>query len=100
MLKSHTALGIDVSDGRITLALLAKNKDGIRLLKAACAPVPDGAVKDGNIKDATALAKAIKKLKSKNRIKSHRTVFSLLANPTLMQILDCPERLAPMQGNL
>jgi len=90
MLKSHTALGIDVSDGWITLALLARNKDGVKLLKAACAPVPDGAVKDGNITDAAALAKAIKKLKSKNRIKSHRTVFSLVANPTLMQILDLP----------
>ena len=90
MLKSNTALGIDVSDGRITLALLARNKYGVKLLKAACAPVPDGAVKDGNITNATALAKAIKKLKSQNRIKSHRTVFSLVANPTLMQILDLP----------
>lgn len=90
MLKSNTALGIDVSDGWITLALLARNKYGVKLLKAACAPVPDGAVKDGNITNATALAKAIKKLKSKNRIKSHRTVFSLVANPTLMQILDLP----------
>ena len=90
MLKSHTALGIEVSDGWITLALLVRKKDGVKLLKAACAPVPDGSVKDGNIKDAAALAKAIKKLKSKNRIKSHRTVFSLVANPTLMQILDLP----------
>jgi hypothetical protein len=90
MLKSHTALGIDVSDGWITLALLARKKDGVKLMKAACAPVPDGAVKDGNITNATALAKAIKKLKSKNRIRSHRTVFSLIANPTLMQILDLP----------
>jgi len=90
MLKSHTALGIEVSDGWITLALLVRNKDGVKLLKAACAPVPDGAVKDGNITDAAALAKAIKKLKAKNRIKSHRTLFSLVANPTLMQVLDLP----------
>jgi len=90
MLKSNTALGIDISDGWITFALLVRNKDGVKLSKAACAPVPDGAVKDGNIKDPAALAKAIKKLKSKNRINSHRTVFSLVANPTLMQILDLP----------
>ena len=90
MLKSHTALGIDVSDGWITLALLTRKKDVVKLLKAACAPVPDGAMKNGNIKDAAALAKAIKKLKSKSRIKSYRTVFSLVANPTLMQILDLP----------
>jgi len=64
------------------------NKSGVKLLKAAGCPVPDGAIKNGNIEDAKALAKAIKKLKAKNRIRSHRTAFSLVANPTLMQILD------------
>jgi Tfp pilus assembly protein PilN len=91
MLKSRTALGINISDGRITLALLQKNKDGVKLLKAAGCPVPDGAIKNGNIEDAKALAKAIKKLKAKNRIHSHRTAFCLVANPTLMQILNLPK---------
>jgi len=84
-------LGINISDGRITLALLRKNKSGVKLLKAAGCPVPDGAIKNGNIEDAKALAKAIKKLKVKNRIHSHRTAFSLVANPTLIQILDLPK---------
>jgi len=91
MLELRTALGINISDGRITLALLRKNKRGVKLLKAACCPVPDGAIKNGNIEDAKALAKAIKKLKTKNRIHSHRTAFSLVANPTLIQILDLPK---------
>lgn len=91
MSESRTALGINISDGRITLALLRKNKDGVKLIKAACCPVPDGAIKNGNIENAKALAKAIKKLKAKNRIHSHRTVFSLVANPTLIQILDLPK---------
>ncbi|MHC4424860.1 MAG: pilus assembly protein PilM [Planctomycetota bacterium] len=91
MLRSRTALGIDISDGRINLALVRKNGDGVKLLRAASGPVPDGAIKDGNVEDATVLAKAIKKLKTKNRIHSHRTVFSLVANPTLMQILDLPK---------
>ena len=91
MLKSRTALGINISDGRITLALLRKNKGGVKLLKAAGCPVPEGAIKNGNIEDAKALAKAIKKLKAKNRIHSHRTAFSLVANPTLIQILDLPK---------
>ena len=91
MLRSRTALGINISDGRITLALLRKYKDGVKLLKAAGCPVPEGAIKNGNIEDAKALAKAIKKLKAKNRIHSHRTAFSLVANPTLIQILDLPK---------
>lgn len=91
MLESRTALGINISDGRITLALLRKNKDGVKLIKAACCPVPDGAIKNGNIENAKVLAKAIKKLKAKNRIHSHRTALCLIANPTLMQILDLPK---------
>jgi len=39
MLKFRTALGINISDGRITLALLRKNKSGVKLLKAAGCPV-------------------------------------------------------------
>jgi hypothetical protein len=91
MLKSRMALGINISDGRITLALLKKNKDGVKLLKTVACPVPDGAIKNGNIEDAKGLAKAIKKLKAKNRIRSCRTTFCLVANPALMQILELPK---------
>ena len=91
MLKSRTALGIAILDNRITLALLRKNGDGVKLLKSDSCTVPDGAIKNGNIEDPTALVKAIKKLKPKNKIRSHRTAISLVANPTLMQILDLPK---------
>lgn len=91
MFRPKTALGIDVSDGRINLALLKKSANSVKLLKTAAAPLPDGAIKDGNIEDAMVLAKAIKKLKAQNRIRSHPTAMSLLANPVLMQILDMPD---------
>ncbi len=97
MFRPKTALGIDVSDGRINLALLKKSANSVKLLKSAAAPLPDGAIKDGNIEDAMVLAKAIKKLKAQNRIRSHPTAISLLANPVLMQILDMPDE--PL-GNL
>jgi len=97
MFAPKTALGIDVSDGRINLALLKKSANSVKLLKSAAAPLPDGAIKDGNIEDAMVLAKAIKKLKAQNRIRSHPTAMSLLANPVLMQILDMPDK---TPGNL
>jgi Tfp pilus assembly PilM family ATPase/Tfp pilus assembly protein PilN len=87
----RTALGIDVSGGRINLALLKKHGDSVKLLKAAGCPVPDGAIRDGNIENAAVLAGAIKKLKAKNGIRVHPTAISLIANPTLMQILDLPK---------
>ena len=75
MFRPKTALGIDVSDGRINLALLKKSANSVKLLKTAAAPLPDGAIKDGNIEDAMVLAKAIKKLKAQNRIRSHPTAI-------------------------
>lgn len=87
----RTALGIDISGGRINLALLKKHGDTVKLLKAAGCPVPDGVIRDGNIENASVLAGAIKKLKAKNGIRVHPTAISLIANPILMQILDLPK---------
>ncbi len=91
MFGPKTALGIDISNGRIKLALLKKCRNGVKLLKTATAPVPDGAIKDGCVEDAVVLAKAIKRLKAQSRIRSHPSAISLIANPVLMQILDMPD---------
>jgi type IV pilus assembly protein PilM len=85
------ALGIDISNEYINLALLKKSGHDISLIKTAASPLPPGIIDDGNIKDAELLVKTIKKLKNKNRIGSHPTAISLVANPVLMQILHLPE---------
>ncbi|HUU19913.1 MAG TPA: pilus assembly protein PilM [Sedimentisphaerales bacterium] len=92
MLKSKTALGIDISDGRISLALLRQNAKGIELLKAASSPVPDGAIKDGNVEDSVKLSQAIKGLRVRKKIRGIiRTSVSLLTKPAISQILDIPK---------
>jgi Tfp pilus assembly protein PilN len=91
MLRAKTALGVDISDKRISLVLLKGGKSGVELLASASAPVPDGAIKNGNIEDARVLAKAIKELKTRNKIRSHRTALSFVVNPVLIQILDLPK---------
>ena len=91
MVGSKAALGIDISDGRINLALLKQNAKGIELLKAASGPVPDGAIKDGNIEDPVILSKAIKRLKTRNRIRTRQVAVSLFVKPVVMQILDAPK---------
>ena len=52
MFSEKTVLGIDISNGRINLALLRRDDKAIKLLKTASAPVPEGAVKNGNIENA------------------------------------------------
>ena len=88
--KAATALGIDITNGMINMALLKSGKNSVKLLKAASAPVPEGVIKNGNIEDAAVFARAVKKLKTKSRIGSHPTAMSLVANPMLMQILEIP----------
>lgn len=96
-LGTKTALGIDISNGRINLALLKKTKSGVKLLKAASGTFPHQAIHNGNIEDATALAKAIKKLMAKNKIHTCDTALSLVANPALAQLIDLPK---PLPSNV
>lgn len=91
MLGNRTALGVDISNGEVNLALLGKGRKGIRLLKAARGPIPDGVVENGVIKDAAALAKCIKRLKAKARIHCGRMAVSFVASPMVMQVLDVPK---------
>jgi len=87
-----TALGVDISDGRINMALLRQSAKGIELLKTASAPVPDGAIKDGNIEDPAKLAKAIKDLRLRNKIRTRQAAVSLFARPVVLQIFDMPKK--------
>jgi Tfp pilus assembly protein PilN len=91
-LAAKTALGVDISQGQINLALLRKSANGVQLLKAVSGPVPAGVIKNGNVEDPLSLAKVVRKLRTKNGIGAHhRAVLSLVAHPVLMQILDLPE---------
>ncbi len=90
---TKTALGVDISASAINLALLRGGGAGVELVKAASCPVPDGAIKDGNIVDSVLLSKAIKALKSRSKIRARRAAVSLFSQPVLMQLIDMPKSL-------
>jgi len=90
-LGTKTALGVDISESLISLALLKQSTKGIELLKVGSAPVPDGAIKDGNIEEPEILAKAIKELKSRNRIRARKAAVSLSTGSTIAHILEAPK---------
>lgn len=90
---TKTALGIDVSDKRISLVLLKQSRKGIELVRTAESPVPADAVKGGNIVDAAALAGTIEQMKHKIRARSAKAAISLFARPVLLQIIDMPKGL-------
>lgn len=89
--SAKTALGIDISEHRISIALLKKTKKDTRLLKADDIEMPKEAIIDGNIANPALVAGAIKKLLRKNRIRLRQAVISLVAKPVLNQIVELPE---------
>jgi Tfp pilus assembly protein PilN len=89
--RAQTALGIDISETFISLALVRSGANGLQLIKAARLPMPQNAIENANIKDPSALAKSIRTLMHQNKIKSSQAAVSLLASPTLLQIVDMPE---------
>jgi Tfp pilus assembly protein PilN len=92
MLKSKTALGIDISESRISLALLRQSAKGIELIKAANGPVPEGVIKDGSVEDPVKLYHAVKELRTRNKIRGiNRAGVCLVTKPVIVQILDTPK---------
>lgn len=97
VLRTQTVLGLDISDRQINLALLKGDKNGVELLTCASAPVPEGAIKDGSIENAAVLAKAIKDLKNKSKIRTTRAAVSLFTEPVIAQIMGIPKQ---VPGNI
>jgi len=90
-LSAKTALGIDISEGLINLALLKQSAKGVELVKTASGPVPDGAIEDGSIKDPAALARAIRELKNHNSMRTRKAAVSLSVSPVITCILETPQ---------
>jgi len=90
-LSAKTALGVEISEGLINLALLRQSAKGIELVRTASGEVPDGAIENGRVADSAALAKAIKGLKNHNRMRAGKAAVSLSVDPVVTRILEIPE---------
>lgn len=99
MARSKTSLGIDISENRISFALLKQSQGQVNLLKAAEDPTPEGAIKNGRIADLAVLSKAIKKLLAKHGIRKCSATLSLAVRPSLLRIVDLPDEM-PSNINL
>jgi len=87
-------LGIDLSNSQISVALLSKTNKSIEVLKSAAAPMPEGVMANGDIKNPTLLAKAVKDLCSSNKIPTDHAVVSLVAKQTILRVMEIPKDLA------
>jgi type IV pilus assembly protein PilM len=94
-LVEKTVAGIDITQERISIVLLKNGPKGPILIKSVVAPVPAGAIQDGNIADAALLSKAIREMKVRNRIWTNRAAVSLFARPAVTQMIDMPKQMPP-----
>jgi Tfp pilus assembly protein PilN len=98
---AKAALGVDISDGRVSLALIGHGAQGIELLKAGSCAAPDGAIKNGNVEDPTALSKVIRELRTHHRMpRTSRAGVSLPASSTVLQIMHVPKAMTSGIGRL
>jgi Tfp pilus assembly protein PilN len=89
-IAAATALGIDVSQTRIAVALIKKDRSRIRLIRSVSGPVPADAMLNGSVSNAQALARAIGRLKSHLTRQTVPAAVSLSVSPAIMQIMDMP----------
>jgi len=93
MLVSETSLGIDICQEKVSIALLSRQRGQFRLLKAAEAAVPEGAMAEGNIRNPALLGGLLKELLRRNKIYLRQAAVSLVAKPTLVRIIDISEEI-------
>ncbi|MGD0552501.1 MAG: pilus assembly protein PilM [Sedimentisphaerales bacterium] len=90
-----TVAGIDISQESISIVLLKNGKNGPKFVKSAVAPMPAGAVKDGNIVNAAMLQRTLREMKFRNRIWTNRAAVSLFAKPVVTQMIEMPKQMPP-----
>jgi hypothetical protein len=88
-----TVAGIDITQERISVALLKLGRNGPKLVKSVFAPMPAGAVRDGSIVDAALLQRTLRDIKFRNRIWTNRAAVSLFARPVVTQMIEIPKQM-------
>lgn len=91
-----TALGIDVTETQISVALLRKGEEGFHVLHATRAPVPKGAIEYGRIVAPSTLMSVLKALKERHKARTGHVALSLPMRGTLTRVLPL-EELDPQQ---
>ncbi|MEN8140048.1 MAG: type IV pilus assembly protein PilM [Thermodesulfobacteriota bacterium] len=83
--KQKLAVGIDIGSHAVKICELAGGGKGVKLRALGSAMLPPGAVDDGEIRDADAVAEVIKKLIANLKIKSKKVAISISGYSVIMK---------------
>jgi Tfp pilus assembly PilM family ATPase/Tfp pilus assembly protein PilN len=93
-MKSHskTALGIDLCEHRVSIALVERNERGLRVLAAATQELPGGGQRQPDGDCARMLSRALRQIGRRARRRGIKVALACSTSPTIMQLLLIPER--------
>ncbi|MBF0408272.1 MAG: type IV pilus assembly protein PilM [Candidatus Riflebacteria bacterium] len=87
---SNTSLGIDIGTSAVKVVQLKKTPSGPELTGYAFAPIPPGAVEEGQIRDAASISGVIKEMLKTAKIKPDRTFASISGQNVIMRFTKLP----------
>jgi len=98
-----SALGIDITETRVSTVLLGKTAQGVRVLDAAQFPLPDGTFEQGRIANPALLLKVLKAAKARNKTRTRHVALSLPIMSTVTRVVQLdeedPQRIAQFVQN-
>jgi Tfp pilus assembly protein PilN len=86
-------LGIDISDRRISVALVEKTEQGIGVVAAATGDLPAGEAKPQSASAGKVLSQVLRTLGRRATARGIRTAVAVSAGPTIMRLLDLPKQM-------
>ena len=90
-LRTKTALGIDIGERRLSVALVESNAQGIRVVAAANAELPAGAVGPEEFTRGKALSRLLAQLGRRSQLRGARVAVALSPDSMVIQLLDLPK---------
>ena len=90
-LRTKTALGIDIGERRISVALVESNAQGVRVVAAASADLPAGAAGPQEFTPGKVLSRLLAQLGRRSQIRRARAAVALSADSMVTQLLDLPK---------
>jgi len=95
--RAKTALGIDIGERRISVAVVERSERGFRTIAAAMGNLPAGEA--GRQRDyGRALAQALRQVGRRARLRGLRAAVAVSADPMVMQLLDAPKHVPANAG--
>ena len=89
-MPARTAIGLDIGSTVVRAAELSFGKDGVTLQAVGQVPLPEGAVRDGEVLDAPVVTAALRELWSSTRFRSKHVVLGVANQRVVVRQTDLP----------